>query len=67
MGEGCSRPQVSPSGGVDRLPIGAAALIFLCFPILPLLWNLMIPLQVWSPHRRPEWIGFDNYRELLLD
>ena len=27
----------------------------------------MISLQEWSPYRPPEWIGFDNYQEMLFE
>jgi ABC-type sugar transport system permease subunit len=47
--------------------LAPSLLIFLCYRILPLLWNLVISLQDWSPYRPPEWIGFDNYQELLFD
>ena len=47
--------------------LAPSLLIFLCYRILPLLWNLVISLQEWSPYRPPQWIGFDNYQELLFD
>jgi len=41
--------------------------IFLLYRILPLLWNLALSFQDWSPLRPARWIGLDNYDEMLLD
>jgi ABC-type sugar transport system permease subunit len=41
--------------------------IFLLYRILPLLWNLALSVQDWSPLRPAEWAGLDHYEEMLLD
>jgi ABC-type sugar transport system permease subunit len=41
--------------------------IFLLYRILPLLWNLVLSFQDWSPLRPAQWIGLDNYDEMLRD
>jgi ABC-type sugar transport system permease subunit len=41
--------------------------IFLLYRILPLLWNVVLSFQDWSPLHPAQWIGADNYAEMLLD
>ena len=41
--------------------------IFLLYRILPLLWNLVLSFQDWSPLKPAQWIGLDNYDEMLRD
>jgi ABC-type sugar transport system permease subunit len=42
-------------------------LIFLLYRILPLIWNLVLSFQAWSPLHPPTWVGWDNYDEMLRD
>jgi ABC-type sugar transport system permease subunit len=41
--------------------------IFLLYRILPLLWNLVLSFEDWSPLKSAHWIGFENYDEMLRD
>ncbi len=41
--------------------------IFFLYRILPLGWNAMLSFQSWSPLKPAQWIGLDNYEEMLLD
>jgi ABC-type sugar transport system permease subunit len=41
--------------------------IFLLYRVLPLLWNLVLSLEEWSPLRPPVWVGLDQYDEMLFD
>jgi multiple sugar transport system permease protein len=41
--------------------------IFLLYRILPLLWNVALSVQSWSPLHPAQWAGFDNYDEMLFD
>ena len=40
-------------------------LIFLLYRILPLIWNVVLSFQAWSPLHPPTWVGWDNYDEML--
>lgn len=42
-------------------------LIFLLYRILPLVWNVVLSFQSWSPLHPPTWVGWDNYDEMLSD
>jgi len=42
-------------------------LIFLLYRIIPLVWNVVLSFQAWSPLHPPTWIGWDNYDEMLND
>jgi ABC-type sugar transport system permease subunit len=42
-------------------------LIFLLYRILPLIWNVVLSFQAWSPLHPPTWVGWDNYDEMLND
>jgi len=41
--------------------------IFLLYRVLPLLWNLVLSLEEWSPLRPPVWVGLDQYDEMFFD
>jgi ABC-type sugar transport system permease subunit len=41
--------------------------IFLLYRVLPLAWNLWLSFEDWSPLRAAQWIGLDNYDEMLFD
>lgn len=61
----------------SRRPIGRTLLIwcflapslaiFLLYRVLPLLWNLVLSFEEWSPLRPPLWVGLDQYQEMLFD
>lgn len=40
--------------------------IFLLYRILPLLWNLALSFQEWSPLRPARWAGLDHYEEMFF-
>jgi ABC-type sugar transport system permease subunit len=42
-------------------------LIFLLYRILPLIWNVVLSFQAWSPLHPPTWVGWDNYDEMFND
>jgi multiple sugar transport system permease protein len=41
--------------------------IFLLYRVLPLLWNLVLSFEEWSPLRPALWVGLDQYDEMLFD
>ena len=41
--------------------------IFLLYRVVPLAWNLWLSFEDWSPLRAAQWIGLDNYDEMLFD
>jgi ABC-type sugar transport system permease subunit len=43
-----------------------ALLIFLAFRIVPLLWNLLLSFQFWSPMKPAEWAGLYHYEEMFI-
>jgi ABC-type sugar transport system permease subunit len=48
------------------LLLAPALLIFLLFRIIPLLWNLLLSFQFWSPMKAAEWAGLFHYEEMLV-
>jgi multiple sugar transport system permease protein len=42
-------------------------LIFLLYRVLPLMWNVVLSFQAWSPLHPAVWVGWDNYDEMLRD
>jgi hypothetical protein len=40
--------------------------IFLLYRIIPLLWNLALSFQEWSPLRPARWAGLDHYEEMFF-
>ena len=47
--------------------LAPSLLIFLLYRILPLIWNVVLSFQAWSPLHPPTWVGWDNYDEMLND
>jgi multiple sugar transport system permease protein len=47
--------------------LAPSLLIFLLYRILPLVWNLVLSFQAWSPLRPAIWVGLENYEEMLTD
>jgi len=47
--------------------LAPSLLIFLLYRVLPLVWNLVLSFQAWSPLKPAIWIGFENYEEILDD
>jgi len=47
--------------------LAPSLLIFLLYRILPLVWNLVLSFEAWSPLRPAVWVGLDNYDEMLTD
>jgi ABC-type sugar transport system permease subunit len=43
-----------------------ALLIFLAFRIVPLLWNLLLSFQFWSPMKPAEFAGLYHYEEMFI-
>jgi len=41
--------------------------IFLLYRVLPVVWNLVLSFQYWSPLKAAEPAGFDHYEDLLAD
>ena len=40
--------------------------IFVLYRLLPLLWNVVLSFQYWSPLKPARWAGFDHYQEMFL-
>jgi ABC-type sugar transport system permease subunit len=47
--------------------LAPSLLIFIVYRILPLVWNVVLSFEAWSPLRPPVWVGWDNYSEMLND
>ena len=41
--------------------------ILLLYRVAPLVWNVVLSFQEWSPLRPAVWVGLDQYQEMLLD
>jgi ABC-type sugar transport system permease subunit len=41
--------------------------IFFLYRILPLGWNIVLSFESWSPLRAAQWVGLENYDEMLFD
>jgi len=41
--------------------------IFFLYRILPLGWNVILSFESWSPLRAAQWVGLENYDEMLFD
>jgi len=48
------------------LLLAPALLIFLTFRVIPLLWNLLLSFQFWSPMKAAEWAGLFHYEEMFV-
>ena len=55
----------------DLLMVGCFLLpalsIFFLYRILPLGWNVWLSFHAWSPLKPAQFIGLENYEEMLLD
>ena len=40
--------------------------IFVLYRLLPLLWNVVLSFQYWSPLKSARWAGFDHYQEMFF-
>jgi ABC-type sugar transport system permease subunit len=47
--------------------LAPSLLIFLLYRILPLLWNVVLSFEAWSPLKPAVFIGLDNYQEMFSD
>ncbi len=47
--------------------LAPSLLIFVVYRILPLVWNVVLSFEAWSPLRPATWVGWDNYAEMLQD
>ncbi len=47
--------------------LAPSLLIFIVYRILPLVWNVVLSFQYWSPLHPATWAGLDNYDEMLHD
>src|SRR3984885_2881673 len=45
--------------------LAPSLLIFVVYRILPLVWNVVLSFEAWSPLRPATWVGWDNYSEML--
>ncbi len=41
--------------------------IFFLYRILPLGWNVWLSFHAWSPLKPAQWVGLENYEEMVLD
>ena len=47
--------------------LAPSLLIFVVYRILPLVWNVVLSFEYWSPLHAATWAGWDNYSEMLQD
>jgi ABC-type sugar transport system permease subunit len=47
--------------------LAPSLLIFVVYRILPLIWNVVLSFEYWSPLHPATWAGWDNYSEMLQD
>lgn len=47
--------------------LAPAFAIFFLYRILPLVWNIWLSFQAWSPLKPARFVGLENYEEMLLD
>src|SRR5580692_9817616 len=47
--------------------LAPSLVIFLLYRIIPVVWNLVLSFQYWSPLKAAEPAGFDHYEDLLYD
>ncbi|MBV8407870.1 MAG: sugar ABC transporter permease [Alphaproteobacteria bacterium] len=47
--------------------LAPSLVIFLLYRIIPVIWNLVLSFQYWSPLSEAEPAGFDHYEDLLQD
>ncbi|MCC6867606.1 MAG: sugar ABC transporter permease [Burkholderiales bacterium] len=47
--------------------LAPSLLIFLLYRILPLVWNVVLSFEAWSPLKPAVFVGLDNYEEILTD
>lgn len=47
--------------------LAPSLLIFLLYRILPLVWNVILSFEAWSPLKPAVFIGLENYEEMLTD
>ncbi len=47
--------------------LAPSLLIFVVYRILPLVWNVVLSFEYWSPLHPATWAGWDNYSEMLQD
>jgi multiple sugar transport system permease protein len=41
--------------------------IYMLYRIIPLIWNVILSFESWSPLRPATWVGWDNYDEMIHD
>lgn len=64
---GWLRTRRARQAGLVACFLTPSLLIFLLYRILPLVWNVVLSFQAWSPLHPPTWVGWDNYDEMLND
>jgi multiple sugar transport system permease protein len=75
--EAVAAPAIRPRGGLFArrrhrelfliwLLLAPALAIFLVFRVIPLLWNLALSFQFWSPMKPAEWAGLFHYEEMFV-
>jgi multiple sugar transport system permease protein len=47
--------------------LAPSLVIFVLYRILPLIWNVLLSFESWSPLRPARWVGWDNFGEMLHD
>jgi ABC-type sugar transport system permease subunit len=70
-------PRDAPRVGLRRRRISQSTLIWcflapslailMLYRVVPLVWNVVLSFQEWSPLRPAMWVGLDQYQEMLLD
>ena len=66
-----TRPRPSVTNAVRKAVLtwsflAPSLLVFLLYRILPLLWNVKLSFEAWSPLKPAAFIGLGNYREVLF-
>jgi multiple sugar transport system permease protein len=47
--------------------LAPALAILLLYRVVPLIWNITLSFEDWSPLRPAQWVGLAQYQEMLLD
>lgn len=59
--------QLNKAGAKPLLYIGPHLLFFLVFALLPLAYGIYISFTQWDLVGDPNWVGFNNYKEILFN
>ena len=61
-----TRPQISRGALIACFLLPSLA-IFVLYRVVPLVWNVVLSFEAWSPMRPARFIGWGNYQDLLFD